>query len=60
MREFPKNAPVNNFLTIQPIFTSSIPIDSATQAGTKLKHRKTQNFILGEPREIFMKKYPQQ
>jgi hypothetical protein len=45
---FVKKSPLNNFLTVRPIFTINIPIDSAYQAEKRGKIKRVPNSTLVE------------
>jgi hypothetical protein len=55
---FIKTIPINKYLTIPPILTINIPINSAQQADDHENINKAKNFILGEQPGSFRKNLP--
>jgi hypothetical protein len=58
IREFPKKFPLNNFSTVQPIFTSNILIDSAKQGKQNEVIKVFKIPVYGSKGAIFVKKIP--
>jgi hypothetical protein len=58
MRILSQNTPINNFSTVRPIFTKSIPIDPAQQLFKYGNIKNVPNFILGEQLGNFHKTTP--